>query len=174
MISFSLIERDLLDSKAQKLKLLEHFLTFTVDVRVTLSTEQPTCRSSVVDHETRGSATAADVDPFLGEAGGREGVVRFRGRRDEAHRPDPAGILPGAEPHVRPRYYVHVALSTASRASRLSHQHVGRREEEEEPDVHRSRDGSAEARVLVQAQHTPEPCGMYKSPSVVIALICPS
>lgn len=129
-------------------------LLLSVNLGVTVPAEQSTCRSPVSDHQTRGSAAAAaaaDVDALLGEARGRESVLRFRGRRDAAHGPHPAGILPGAQPDVRPRYNVHVALPAAARTNRLSDEHVGRREKEEKPDVYRSRDGSAETGVLVQA-----------------------
>lgn len=135
----------------------------SVNIGVTLSTEQSTCRSSVFDYETRGSAAAADIDSILGKTRGREGVLRFRGRRDQAHGTYPARIFPSAQPHVRPWYNVHVALSAAARTSRLSYQHASRREKEEEPDVHRSRNGSAEIRILVQAEHSSKPRGTYKS-----------
>lgn len=145
----------------------------SVDIGLTLSTEQSAGRPSVLDHETRGSAAATGVDSVLGKARGRESVLRFRGRRDQTHGPDPARILPGAQSHVRPRYNVHVTLFAAARTGRLSHQYAGRREKEEEPDVHRSRDGSAEIRVLVQAKHSSKPRGTYKSiVHVVIAPIC--
>lgn len=135
------------------------FCIFLVYFTLSLSAWKPPSWTTVLDNQTRGPTTST-LDAIFGETRGRQSVFRFRGRGGAANRSFAARILFSTESNVRSWNYVHVTLSAATWASWLFHQHAGRKEEEE-PDIHRSRDGSAEARGLVHSQHSSQSRGKF-------------